>query len=243
MKKMLTALAIICLSTSTFAAKKDMRDEDDYDSDFYKKEGSILLKVKASGIFSKAKNTSLPTPPKTGVAAPVKVGSVISNGVGIDGSATVFFGDYLAGEAGVGFNLYRTSSGALNAIGNNYSATAAPAPLAKKKNIYAVPVSLMLQYHVAPFGALRPYLGVGYQYTYMLSKAKQFTINSAGGYAIQAGLDFAMTDDTVISFDIKRYKLEPKIKYKDSFLGVGKGFATKLKINPVIISLGMGWKF
>ena len=129
----------------------------------------------------------------------------------------------------------------MNAISNNYAATATNN---KKKNIYAVPMSLIMQYHIAPYGAIRPYVGAGYQYTWMLSKAKQFTMESAHGYALQAGVDFAMTDDTMITVDVKRYQLVPKVKFKGSFLGTPPGtMTTKVNINPVIISAGIGWKF
>ena len=101
----------------------------------------------------------------------------------------------------------------------------------------------MLQYHIAPYGAIRPYIGAGYQYTWMLSKSKQFVINSGSGYALQAGVDFALADDTLISFDVKRYQLTPKVKFKSSFLTGTSGMTSKVKINPVIVSLGIGWKF
>ena len=238
MKKILNALTIICLSTTVcsgtaFAEKSG----DDYDSNYYKEEGSILFKVRGSGIFTKGNFKSLPPATRPN---PIKVGNLISNGYGVEGSTTVFFTKNIAGELGIGLQLYKTSSAGVNAIGKNYSA----APVsAKKKNIYAVPTSLMLQYHIAPYGAIRPYVGAGYQYTWMLSKSKQFTINSGSGYALQAGVDFALTDDTLISLDVKRYQLETKVKFKDSFLGDKKGFSTKVKINPIVISLGIGWKF
>ncbi len=242
MKKILNALAIVCLSTTAFSGGAlAAKSGDDYDSNYYKEEGSIIFKVRGSGIFTKGSMKGLPAPTSTkGKASPSKVGNLVSNGYGVDGSTTVFFAKNIAAELGLGLQLYKTSSGALGAIGNNYSNNPVSA---KKKNIYAVPASLMLQYHIAPFGAIRPYVGAGYQYTWMLSKASQFSLNSAHGYALQAGVDFALSDDTLISFDVKRYQLEPKVKFKDSFLGAGNGFTSKVKINPIIVSLGMGWKF
>jgi len=243
MKKILNALTIVCLSTTVFsgvalAAKPgNTQSSDDYDSNYYKEEGSILFKVRGSGIFTKGKLKGLPAATQPN---PIKVGNLISNGYGIEGSTTVFFTKNIAGELGLGLQLYKTSSSGINAVGKNYSAKPTEG---KKKNIYAVPVSLMFQYHIAPYGAIRPYVGAGYQYTWMVSKAKQFAINSGSGYALQAGVDFALTDDTLISFDVKRYQLEPKVKFKDSFLKGTQGVTSKVKINPIVVSLGMGWKF
>lgn len=250
MKKLLMAVAILWLSTSSFAAKKNLDDDYD-DTDFYKPEGTLILRVKASGLMTKAKNKSLPTDPYTvntrkaaqaNYNSPVKVGSLISNGYGIDTAATMFFGDNFAGEIGAGLTMYRTSSGALSAIGNNY-AKKDKALSSKRRNVYAIPLTIALQYHVAPFGAVRPYLGGGLQYTYALSKSQQFNIGSAGGYLLQAGVDFAMTDATVISLDVKHYKFQPKVTYKSSFLGGEPSVSSRLKINPVVVSVGMGWKF
>lgn len=240
MKKILNAITIVCLSTTAFAVPSfAAKEADDYDSGYYKEEGSLLFKARASGIFSKSKFKGLPTARNT---PSVSVGSLISNGYGIEGTTTVFFHKNIAGELGVGLQLYKTSASAISAISNNYSATPASGS-GKKKNIYAVPTSLMLQYHIAPYGAIRPYVGAGYQYTWILSKSKQFTINNGNGYALQAGVDFALSDDTLISLDVKRYQLEPKVKFKSSFLGTGREFAAKVKINPIIVSVGMGWKF
>lgn len=237
--KTLNALAIICLSasaaTSTFASSSSAKNND-YDSNYYKEEGSILFKFKGAAIAAKGKLKGLP---KSNAARPTNVPALVSNGYGVDGSASVFLAPNIAAEFDLGLYGYKTSASALNAISANYGNNSSN----KKKNVYAIPMALLFQYHIAPYGAIRPYVGAGYQYTYMLSKAAQFTIENGHGYALQAGVDFAMTDDTVISLDVKRYQLTPKVKFKKSFLGTSTDMSAKAKINPVIISLGMGWKF
>ena len=237
MRKILNALTIVCLSTTTFAGSAFAGD--DYDSNYYKEEGSILFKVRGAAIATKGKFKNLPAVPARN-APGEKVPGLVSNGYGIDASASVFFTRHIAAELGLGLHDYKTSASSVNAISANYAVTPTNN---KKRNIYAVPMSLIFQYHIAPFGAIRPYVGAGYQYTWMLSKAQQFTIESGMGYALQVGVDFAMTDDTVLSFDVKRYQLNPKVKFKKSFLGTVNDMSTKVKINPIIISFGMGWKF
>ena len=246
MKKILNTLAIVCLSTTAFSGAV-MADGDDYDSNYYKEEGSILFKVKGSAIATKGKMKNLPGRPSNvnvanGANPLVSVPGLVSNGYGLDASASVFFSNHIALELGSGLQDYKTSASALNAISNNYSNRAMSS---KKRNIYAVPISLILQYHLAPYGAIRPYVGAGYQYTWMLSKSQQFVIESGKGYALQAGVDFAMTDDTVFSFDVKRYQLAPKVKFRKGFLNVNTpgDVTAKVNMNPVILSFGIGWKF
>jgi outer membrane protein len=239
MKKILNALAIVCLSTTAFSGSSLAGD--DYDSNYYKDEGSILFKVRGSAILTKGKFKGLPARrnPAPNANAAISVPGLVSNGYGIDASTSVFFTNNIALELGLGIQDYKTSASSVSAISNNYSSKPTNN---KKRNVYAVPMSLIMQYHIAPFGAIRPYVGAGWQYTWMLSKSQQFAISSAHGYALQAGVDFAMTDDTVISIDVKRYQLAPKVKFKRSLLGTSE-MTTKVNINPVIISAGIGWKF
>ena len=245
MKKILNTLAIVCLSTTVFSGA--VMAGDDYDSNYYKEEGSILFKVRGSAIATKGKMKGLPARPSNintaaGANTLTSVPGLVSNGYGLDVSASVFFTNHIALELGSGLQDYKTSASAVNAISNNYSNT----PMSsKKRNIYSVPVSLILQYHIAPYGAIRPYVGAGYQYTWMLSKARQFVLESGKGYALQAGVDFAMTDDTVLSFDVKRYQLAPKVKFRKGFLSLSTpgDVTAKVNMNPIIMSFGIGWKF
>ena len=233
--KLFTFASVIILSTNSFAAKSDA--DNDYDSNYYATEGSIIFKIRGSAIMSKAKNKSLPTPTSVRATPPNKPqspGHMLSNGYGIEGATAVFFGDNIAAELGLGLNLYKTSSVGIQAIAFNYNPTATPP---KHRNIYAVPLSLLLQYHIAPFGAIRPYLGAGYQGTYFLSKAKEFKLGIGHGYALQVGVDFVLRDDTMLNFDMKYHSSQPKITYKIAPV------TTKLKINPIIISAGIGFKF
>ncbi len=238
--KLLSTAAIIAMSASTIATAAPKADgyDNDYDSNYYAAEGSILFKIRGSAIMAKSKNKGLPAP--TSGAAPKDPGHLVANGYGIEGATTVFFTDNLGAELGLGFMVYRTSKSAIAAIGNNYSTGPS---IGKRQDIYAVPLTLTAQFLPAPFGPVRPYIGLGGHATYMFSKNKAFTIGNAYGYVVQVGVDFVLRDDTMINFDIKQYGLEPKVTYKDGFLGAGKQFSSKLKINPVVISLGLGFKF
>lgn len=247
--KIATAVVILGLSTSSFAAKKDMDDDyntNDYDSAYYENEGRVVFKIRASGIASNAKQKSLPAPTSNrGKASPQGNSAFIENGYGLEGATVIFFGDNVGAELSTGVNVYNVSSAAIGQVGYNYSDTAAQG---KKKRLYSIPLNLTMQWHFAPFGAIRPYVGAGYNGTYFITTAKEYKIKSTTGPVVQLGVDFVMTDDALISLDVKKTFLKPKVSYKQSYLGTNSlGVANTARatvpVSPLVISVGLGWKF
>ena len=232
----LCSIGVMLLSTTAFAKQQD----NDYDANYYTDEGRINFKIRGLGSITGTKVPAMPPPTSIrGIAAPQKNHRLMADGMGIEGVTDLFFGDNVAAEFGLGLVLYKTSLSALKAAAYNYSNTA---DVAKKKNIYAIPATLTLQYHIAPFGAIRPYVGGGYSGTYFVSKAQQLKVSNAHGKVFQAGVDFVMTDDALINLDIKKYSLAPKVTYKRSIIDSGVTVAPKVKMNPTVISIGVGVK-
>ncbi|MGV2432784.1 MAG UNVERIFIED_CONTAM: OmpW family protein [Rickettsiaceae bacterium] len=167
--------------------------------------------------------------------------SFFTNGYGLTGASTVFFTDHVAAELSAGVYVLRTSNSAINNAQYNYGNSGTQM---KRKDVYGVPLDLTLQFHVAPFGAIRPYVGAGYNGTYMYVQSRQFKIGHTHGPVLQAGLDFVMNDDSVINIDVKRYSWSPKVTYTDGFLGARTGAKSgRVKFEPVVVSLGFGLKF
>jgi len=237
--KLTTALIVLGLSTSSLAAAKAPVDYDsDYDSGFYENEGRINLKLRAFGSITKAKQKNLPAPTKSPVAPN---NHFLANGYGIEGATTLFFGDYVAAELGIGLGLYKVSSSTVANVGNNYSASPNQG---KRHPLYNIPVTFIPQVHLAPFGAIRPYAGAGYSGVYFFTQAKEYRVKSTTGPVIQLGVDFVMTDDTMLNFYIKKYWITPRVTYKSGFLGANAPFvSSKLPINPLVVSIGFGYKF
>ncbi|MES2215661.1 MAG: OmpW family outer membrane protein [Pseudomonadota bacterium] len=235
-KKILSCFIILGLSTSAFALDNAA---DDYDSGYYENEGRILFKGRICGITSHGKQKGLPAPTSAaGRASPRANSYLIANGFGAEGATTLFFGDNIAAELGLGFNLYKVASPAVSAIAYNYGNGAQPG---KRKQIYAIPLTFTMQYHIAPFGAIRPYVGGGYGGSYLFSKAREFKVKSAHGAVGQVGVDLVMTTDITFNLDVKKYSLSPTISYKTNV--VGTNLSPKVKIDPWVISVGMGMKF
>ena len=104
-----------------------------------------------------------------------------------------------------------------------------------------LPPTLTLQYHFAPEAGFRPYVGAGVNYTRfsgvnLNAPPRLDTENSSVGWALQAGFDVPIAKNMVFNVDVKKIKIET-----DLFTPVG--YLTTLKIDPLIVGVGLGWKF
>ncbi len=107
---------------------------------------------------------------------------------------------------------------------------------------WLLPPTLMLQYHFTNFGAFKPYVGVGVNYTVFFNeKAKggftSFDLKDSFGLALQAGFDYMIDQHWGINFDVKKIFLEPKVKVNNGLV------SGKVKIDPWLIGAGITYKF
>lgn len=234
MIKLSKNILLLCLALTNFSS---FGAANVYDEDYYEDEGRLLFKVRAHGIIAKGKQKNLPTPTS---ATPVSVGDLVGNGYGADTATTIFFNDNMAAELSLGVDVFGVKSTSLSNIANNYNGTVSTA--SKRKNLFMVPVTLTGQYHLAPFGAVRPYIGAGYHGAYVFSKIKEFKAGHSHGAVAQVGVDFVAKDDTLITIDVRQFLRTTKIKYKGSVTG-GNSVSSKVKLNPLVISAGVGFMF
>lgn len=104
-----------------------------------------------------------------------------------------------------------------------------------------LPPTLTLQYHFAPEARFRPYVGAGINYTRFSTvdlnvPPRLDTEKTSVGWALQAGFDVPITRNMVVNIDVKKIKIETD-------LSTPAGFLTTLKIDPLILGVGLGWKF
>jgi outer membrane protein len=99
--------------------------------------------------------------------------------------------------------------------------------------------ALMLQYQFLPGTTFNPYLGAGVNYTRFMSAslpAGITTDKSSVGFALQVGADIEISKNTYLNLDFKRVNIETDVKVAGSKL-------TTLKVDPNLISVGIGWRF
>ena len=103
-----------------------------------------------------------------------------------------------------------------------------------------LPPTLMLQYHFLPKQAFQPYVGVGINYTRFskvrLANGAVDLDNDSVGLALQAGFDYRLTKSLYLNVDAKRIDI-------DTDVYAGGQRAAKLKIDPWLVGVGIGWRF
>jgi len=109
----------------------------------------------------------------------------------------------------------------------------------KVGTVGVLPPTLTAQYHFTPNATIRPYVGAGLNYTRFysvnLGTGIDVSKNSFGG-ALQAGVDFQINKDVFINLDVKKIFMKTDVTNNGAYL-------TTLKIDPVVIGLGVGMKF
>lgn len=233
-KKFGILLLVSCVSISSFANSDSTNN--DYDADYYENEGNLVFKIRGGGIKSSAKQQGFP---KATAKNPVSIGNFVENGYGFDASTSIFFASNVAAELSLGFNVLRTKNNSLKNVAYNYGGN--PADVGKRKDLYMIPLTVTGQYHIAPFGAIRPYVGVGYHGAYMFSKSKGCTVKNGHGAVLQIGVDLYAKDDTLINLDVRQYFLKTTVDYKNSL--IKQPISSKVRFNPLMIAVGIGYRF
>lgn len=109
-------------------------------------------------------------------------------------------------------------------------------------SIKHLPPTLSLQYHFTGMQGFRPYVGAGINYT----RFSSFKLDSGAstdvdknsfGLAVGAGVDVAVGGGWLLNVDVKKVQ----IRAKDVTAG-GTNLGT-LKVDPVLFSIGVGYRF
>lgn len=118
-------------------------------------------------------------------------------------------------------------------------------------NAKIVPATLTVKYHFGEDGGVQPYIGAGPSYFIFIDEKPGAATRALGatrqkmgdkfGVAVQAGIDIPMNDRGLsLSFDAKRYILRPTAHW---YAGTTEVLATKHRLDPWVISAGVGFRF
>ena len=115
---------------------------------------------------------------------------------------------------------------------------------------YVLPPTLTLQYHLIPTGNFHPYVGAGLNYTFFY-KDKASTglqtavgptsvhLSDSFGWAAQAGMDIDVASNLFVNFDVKYIDMRTKARLNTTALGTE---TVKVKINPIVVGIGVGFR-
>jgi len=107
-----------------------------------------------------------------------------------------------------------------------------------------LPPTLLLQYHFTGLNGYKPYVGAGINYT-DISKVRisagapldPVTLDGhSWGGALQAGVDIPLDKNWSLNFDVK------KVYIKTDVYSIGASAGT-LKLDPVLVGVGLGYRF
>lgn len=103
-----------------------------------------------------------------------------------------------------------------------------------------LPPTLLLQYHFVNDSPFKPYLGAGVNYTTMskvdILGGKGGLEHDSVGFALQAGVDYAIDKKWSVNFDVKKVQIR-----SDVFIGGAK--ASRVKVDPLLVGVGVGYRF
>jgi outer membrane protein len=110
-----------------------------------------------------------------------------------------------------------------------------------------IPPTLSIQYHFSPNATIRPYVGVGLNYTEFSNEEfdpEEFDpveVGSSTGFAAQVGADFGPGENWLINVDIRYIDMEPEIRSLDEDGDVYERI--DFPVDPIVYSLMIGYRF
>jgi outer membrane protein len=108
---------------------------------------------------------------------------------------------------------------------------------------WLLPPTLTLQYHFDPDGpAMRPYVGVGVNYTTFFGVDEPAGLNisydDSWGLALQAGVNIPFGDGWSANIDVKYININT-----DVTITGGVNATADVDINPVVVGFGVGYRY
>ena len=101
-----------------------------------------------------------------------------------------------------------------------------------------LPPTLLLQYHFNTPG-IKPYVGAGLNYTRFSSVKAPAGVDidrNSFGAALQVGVDIPLQKNLYLNFDIKKVFIKTDVTANGAKLGT-------FKVDPVLVGVGLGWRF
>jgi outer membrane protein len=110
---------------------------------------------------------------------------------------------------------------------------------------WLLPPTLTLQYHFTDFGAFKPYVGAGPNYTVFFNQdaaggvVTALDLENSFGFALQAGFDFMIDRHWGFNVDVKKIYLRPDLT---ATIG-GVPMTGNAKIDPLLVGTGVVYRF
>ncbi|MBP2292498.1 OmpW/AlkL family protein [Azospirillum rugosum] len=152
-----------------------------------------------------------------------------------------FVTDNIALELIAGTSRHKVS-GSLNGLGNSVDIG----------KVSLLPPTLTAQYHFFTKERVSPYIGAGINYTLFYREDAAKTPNGIGlaitntdyenrfGFALQAGVDVAISGPWSLNFDVKKIFLKTDVTAQTN---LGPVVKSKVHLDPWLVGVGIGYRF
>lgn len=109
--------------------------------------------------------------------------------------------------------------------------------------VWLLPPTLTLQYHFTDFGAFKPYVGAGVNYTIFYNQgaasADALKVKNTFGTVLQVGFDYMVDQHWGVNFDVKKLFLKPDFDVTVD----GAKLTGKAELDPWLIGAGVTYRF
>jgi outer membrane protein len=123
--------------------------------------------------------------------------------------------------------------------------------IGKLADTWVLPPTLTLQYHFAPEGSFRPYVGAGLNYTIFYKERASGSLEAAVGptdvslsdsfgWALQGGVDIPLNGSLMLNVDLKYIDMDTTARLNTTAIGQQK---VNIDINPLVFGVGIGMRF
>lgn len=123
--------------------------------------------------------------------------------------------------------------------------------IGKLGSTWVLPPTLTAQYHFLPEAKVRPYVGVGINYSMFWNETASkgleaavgptdVRLSSSFGWAVQAGTDVEMTERMFLNFDVKYIDMRTTARLATTAIGEQQ---VRVNINPIVAGVGLGFRF
>jgi len=114
-------------------------------------------------------------------------------------------------------------------------------------DVWLLPPTLTLQYHLTSLKNIEPYIGAGINYTIFYNADSGAVVNNVKydntfGFALQTGLDIDLNKKWFLNFDLKKIFLNTTATV-NATTALGATVDADVDIDPLILGFGFGMRF
>ena len=102
-----------------------------------------------------------------------------------------------------------------------------------------LPPTLSAQYHFLPNNNIRPYVGAGFNYTFLYEEdldGADLDLDNSAGWAAQIGVDIDISDKLFMNAEVRYLDIDSDAKVNGVSIGT-------IEIDPLLFGINVGFRF